>query len=52
VQVEAAAPVSVAVTKPPPTKPVAASQASLPLSPASDLEAKEVYVWDESKGID
>jgi hypothetical protein len=52
VQVEAVTPVSVAVTRPPTKKPVAAVQASLPLSPATDLEAKEVYVWDESKGID
>ena len=48
VQVEAAALVTVEPTK----KPVTAYQASLPLSPATDLEAKEVYVWDESKGID
>jgi hypothetical protein len=34
-------------------KPVAAVQASLPLSPSLDVEEKkEVYVWDESKGID
>jgi hypothetical protein len=52
VLVEAAAPVSTGVTKSPTKKPIAASQVSLPLSPASDLEAKEVYVWDESKGID
>jgi hypothetical protein len=52
VQVEAAAPVSVAVTKSPMKKPVVVTQASLPLSPATGLEAKEVYVWDESKGID
>jgi hypothetical protein len=52
VKVEAALPVTVAPTKSPTRKPVAAVQASLPLSPATDLEAKEVYVWDESKGID
>jgi hypothetical protein len=51
-KVEVAAPVSVAATKSPTKKPVAAVQASLPLSAATDLEAKEVYVWDESKGID
>src|SRR5665213_830163 len=51
-KVEAAAPVSVAVTKSPMKKPIAAAQTSLPLSPATDLEVKEVYVWDESKGID
>jgi hypothetical protein len=47
-----ASPVPAAPTKPPVMKPVAAVQESLPLSPATDLEAKEVYVWDESKGID
>ena len=47
-KVETAPLIAVAPTK----KPVAAVQASLPLSPATDLEAKEVYVWDESKGID
>ena len=52
VKVEVAPPVPVAPMKSPMKKPVAASQASLPLSPATDLEAKEVYVWDESKGID
>jgi len=52
VQVEATPPVAIATTKPAVKKPVAAAQASLPLSPATDLEAKEVYVWDESKGID
>jgi hypothetical protein len=52
VKVEAALPVTVAATKPPMKKPVTAVQASLPLSPANDLKAKEVYVWDESKGID
>jgi hypothetical protein len=52
VQVEAAPLVTVAPTKPAMKKPVAAVQASLPLSRATDLEAKEVYVWDESKGID
>jgi len=52
VRVEAIPPISVAPTKPPMKKPVAAVQASLPLSPTTDLEAKEVYVWDESKGID
>jgi hypothetical protein len=49
---EAALPVAVAPTKSLTKKPVTAVQASLPLSPATDLEAKEVYVWDESKGID
>jgi len=52
VKVEVAPPVSVAPTKSPTKKQVAAVQASLPLSPATDLEVKEVYVWDESKGID
>jgi hypothetical protein len=52
VQEEVVHPVSAARTKPPMKKPVAAIQESLPLSPATDLEAKEVYVWDESKGID
>jgi hypothetical protein len=51
-KVEVAAPVSVAATKSPTKKPVAAVQASLPLSAATDFEAKEVYIWDESKGID
>jgi hypothetical protein len=51
-KVETAPPVAAAPTKSPTRKPVAAVQASLPLSPATDLEAKEVYVWDESKGID
>jgi hypothetical protein len=51
-KVEAAPPVAVAPMKSPTKKPAAAVQASLPLSPATDLEAKEVYVWDESKGID
>ena len=49
---EATPPVPVVPTKPSQNKPVAAYQASLPLTPATDLEAKEVYVWDESKGID
>jgi len=52
VQVEAAPPVAVAPTKPPIKKPVAASQASLPLSPSPTVKVKEVYVWDETKGID
>lgn len=52
VPVEAFAPMRLAVAKPATKKPVAAVQASLPLSPGTDLEAKEVYVWDESKGID
>lgn len=52
VKVEVAPPVSVAPTKSPTKKSVATSQASLPLSPETDLKAKEVYVWDESKGID
>lgn len=52
VQVEAATPVSLAPTKSPTRKAIAAVQASPPLSQATDLEAKEVYVWDESKGID
>src|ERR1019366_5667996 len=52
VKVEVAPPVPVAPMKSPMKKPVAASQASLPLSPATDLEAKEVYVWDESRGLD
>ena len=52
VQVETVTPVSVAVTRSPTKKPALAVHASLPLSPATDLEAKEVYVWDESKGID
>jgi hypothetical protein len=52
VKAEIIPPVSVAPTKSTMKKPVAASQASLPLSPSTDLEAKEVYVWDESKGID
>jgi len=51
-KVEPAPPVTAAPTKSPTKKPTAAFQASLPLSPATDLEAKEVYVWDESKGID
>jgi hypothetical protein len=51
-KVEAAVPVSLAVTNPPTKTTVAAVQASFPLSPATDLEAKEAYVWDESKGID
>jgi hypothetical protein len=51
-KVETAPPVAVAPTKSPTMRPVAAVQASLPLSQATDLEAKEVYVWDESKGID
>ena len=51
-KLETAPLIAVAPTKLPTKKPVAAVQASLPLSPATDLEAKEVYVWDESKGID
>ena len=51
-KVETAPPVAVVPTKSPTKKAVAAVQASLPLSLATDLEAKEVYVWDESKGID
>lgn len=51
-KVEAAPPIAAVPMKPATKKPVAAVQASLPLSPATDLEAKEVYVWDESKGID
>ena len=35
----------------PPKKPDA-SQAALPLSPPPAAKAKDVYVWDESKGID
>ena len=50
--IETAPLIAVAPTKLPTKKPVAAVQASLALSPATDLEAKEVYVWDESKGID
>jgi hypothetical protein len=50
--IETAPSIAVAPIKSPTKKPVAAVQASLPLSPATDLEAKEVYVWDESKGID
>jgi hypothetical protein len=49
---DAAPPVAVAPTKSQIKKPIAAVQASLPLSSATDLEAKEVYVGDESKGID
>jgi hypothetical protein len=53
VQVEAALPMPVAPAKSSIKKPVAAVQASLPLSPSLDVEEKkEVYVWDESKGID
>jgi hypothetical protein len=52
VKAEVAPPVAVAPTKPPTKKPAAAVQTSFPLSSATDLEAKEVYVWDESKGID
>ena len=52
VQVEAAPILPIAPTKSPTNRPVAAVQTSLPLSQATDLEAKEVYVWDESKGID
>jgi hypothetical protein len=52
VKLEANPPIAVVQTKSPTKKPVAAVQVSLPLSPATDLEAKEVYVWDESKGID
>jgi len=51
-KVETAPPVAVTPIKPPMKKPVPAVQTSLPLFPATDLEAKEVYVWDESKGID
>jgi hypothetical protein len=51
-KVEVTQPVTAAPTNSPTKRPVAASQASLPLLPATDLEAKEVYVWDESKGID
>lgn len=51
VHLEATAPMSIAVTKAPMKKPTDAVQESLPLSPATDLEAKEVYVWDESNGI-
>jgi hypothetical protein len=51
-KVETAPPVAAAPTKSPTKKPIAAVQSSLPLIPATDLEAKEAYVWDESKGID
>jgi len=53
VQVEAASPVTVAPTKSPMKKSVGAVQGTLPLSPSLEVdEKKEVYVWDESKGID
>jgi hypothetical protein len=45
--------VTVAPTKSPMKKSVGTVQGSLPLSPSLDVEEKkEVYVWDESKGID
>jgi hypothetical protein len=52
VKMEETYPVAFAPTKPAMKKPAATVQASFPLSSATDLEAKEVYVWDESKGID
>jgi hypothetical protein len=51
-KVEAAPPVAVVPTKLKIKKPIAAVQVSPPLSSVADLEAKEVYLWDESKGID
>ncbi len=53
VKVEATTPMPVAITKSPMGKPVAAFQASLPLSRSTDVQKKkDVYIWDESKGID
>ena len=51
-KVEAPPPVPAAQPSPPKKKPVAASQAALPLSPAPAAKPKEAFLWDESKGID